>query len=1231
MHRVLHHIIRGLFCPSPLKPVTFSVLTVLLLLNLVPARGQVLSVYDIQTDDYPYLEAKYLYVDEAGRQVHQMDPDRFRIRENQQEAQLVGLSDPSTGEIRKLSVVLAFDVSSSMDQQRLHMAREAALQFVDLLPLELSECAISSFDHLNYLNTDFTHSQQRLEKAIRSLEAKGGTNYNSGFISPFSGALKVAEKGMFKRVVIFLTDGLGEGDKARIIRKANQEDITIYPITIGLKTPEILRDIASHTGGRYYGEVNNAEQARQIYNEILLTAQSIQPGTLRWKSPNGCSDIIQADFRYGGASFNKRYRLTRTQRVQLKVDPLFVRFDTLQSKAMQRVQLQSVNTEFTIHGFNTDPAGAFRIRHKGDLPLRLPEDSVLSLDIGHQVRRNAGGYAVLTIDNEPCPDYHVYLKSDAYQAGEGLQVVHPNGGETLSAGLPDTIRWRGLAPRDRVAIYHSADGGGQWTKIAVSDSLKYAWEVPPVKGKDHLIRVDQGDHTSGTVGFDRLMVPTGQEYKAHAARFVGQGRFMVTLEDDHILKFWEGATGQFIRSLPLHEDWIYDVTPDGNGNKIVTASDDGTAKIIQLPEGQVLKELSINSWGLNKALFTRDGRRVITAGDDGAVRIWDAATGDHLYGILAHNGWVIDIDISPNGRFLASCGDDKLIRIWDLHTGRHVRTLTGHQNWVHDVEYHPNGSLLLSASKDSTFRLWNTAEGRLMHTNREHQGQVYSAEYAPSGDQILTSSKDGTVKLWDDAGKVPVATLEAEPGEWFHKAHFGNDANRLITANSQRKVQVWVVHEREPFQQDVSDQVFQIISPGPRFDPLHLGRHYVDQPRDTLLKGFFENPSQYPLKVKRVYLRGEDRGDFTLVSGFQEFVMEPGSRKDLEMIFRPGSVGEKQAELVAVTPTDSFSATIRGEGLLQRYVIPNDRLHLGKLHPGEKKDSALVLVRNQGNTSLHIRDLKLKGPGSQSFKLQQGSADQVIYPHGKKRIRVNFTPHEIGRSNARLTFRVNQTRHSIDLMGEGIGPSHVVLNGQVLSKSDETPLPAYVDFFDLKTNRTLGETRTKRHGFYQLEMYPGRNYRVAAEAEGYIPGNIRVDLTGGHPPDTLQRNIFLAPIEAGSEITLNNIFFEYARARLTETSRGELEQISSFLAANDTLHVEIAGHTDSIGSKADNMQLSRERAEAVRSFLVESGIDPTRIQAKGYGENQPIADNSSEEGRQKNRRVVFTILGNDQD
>lgn len=83
------------------------------------------------------------------------------------------------------------------------------------------------------------------------------------------------------------------------------------------------------------------------------------------------------------------------------------------------------------------------------------------------------------------------------------------------------------------------------------------------------------------------------------------------------------------------------------------------------------------------------------------------------------------------------------------------------------------------------------------------------------------------------------------------------------------------------------------------------------------------------------------------------------------------------------------------------------------------------------------------------------------------------------------------------------------------------------------------------------------------------------------------------------------------------------------MAENPRLKVEIAGHTDNIGTAAYNMQLSQRRAEAVKDYLVKKGIDPRRITAKGYGKTRPLASNDDEkEGRELNRRVEFRVIEN---
>ncbi len=105
------------------------------------------------------------------------------------------------------------------------------------------------------------------------------------------------------------------------------------------------------------------------------------------------------------------------------------------------------------------------------------------------------------------------------------------------------------------------------------------------------------------------------------------------------------------------------------------------------------------------------------------------------------------------------------------------------------------------------------------------------------------------------------------------------------------------------------------------------------------------------------------------------------------------------------------------------------------------------------------------------------------------------------------------------------------------------------------------------------------------------------------------------------------VFFDTGRSTIQARSFSLLDDVAKVFQANlDITKVEVAGHTDSQGSDASNLKLSQSRAEAVVVYLIGKGIDPARLDAKGYGESTPIADNATSAGRAENRRVEFVIL-----
>ena len=198
-------------------------------------------------------------------------------------------------------------------------------------------------------------------------------------------------------------------------------------------------------------------------------------------------------------------------------------------------------------------------------------------------------------------------------------------------------------------------------------------------------------------------------------------------------------------------------------------------------------------------------------------------------------------------------------------------------------------------------------------------------------------------------------------------------------------------------------------------------------------------------------------------------------------------------------------------------------------------------------------------------------------------------------------------------------------HGNVNPTDLTAPTSTFVQVINLLTNMPTFTTTADRNTGRFAICYPDTgNYALSIVKEGYLFHFASLN------DSILMSNITLTKIAVGKKITLRNIYFDFNSAHLQTTSEAELNQLIMLLKNYPTIHLLIAGHTDSIGNEAYNLKLSTKRAEAVMNYLITKGIAPGRLQSKGYGETQPIADNNTEKGRALNRRTDAIIIDNKQ-
>jgi outer membrane protein OmpA-like peptidoglycan-associated protein len=167
-------------------------------------------------------------------------------------------------------------------------------------------------------------------------------------------------------------------------------------------------------------------------------------------------------------------------------------------------------------------------------------------------------------------------------------------------------------------------------------------------------------------------------------------------------------------------------------------------------------------------------------------------------------------------------------------------------------------------------------------------------------------------------------------------------------------------------------------------------------------------------------------------------------------------------------------------------------------------------------------------------------------------------------------------------------------------------------------------------GFYNIENDPSQGETAAAASAGFVAGGLIGMLIGHHvcaseapPPPPPPPP---APPAKGTKIQeLQGPHFDFDKATLTAEGRRRVADAARTLKDHSSVRVSVDGYTDSIGSDAYNQALSERRARTVATHLEEEGISRSRMTVKGYGESRPIADNSTEAGRAKNRRVEIIV------
>lgn len=472
---------------------------IVLLVGLWPfhAGAQYLSVFDVDSWEYPRVRAKFLAFDSSGQRLTNLGPGDFELYEDGVRCSVTDVSCPEDTPREPLSVVLAIDISNGRCQPELWELKKFARAFVEAFPLGDSECAITSFNTRSYLNQDFTTDRQALLTAIDGLSEGGLADLNAALLYPSTGALDVCRQGKGRKVVILITQMFLFGVlQQEIVEKAQQLDVTIFatgPSGEDLPLPELC----AQTGGLAESILSFDSRAIYLFFRFLDYVHEQEPCELEWTA-DGCSTYRRVELRIPErlAAARSAYVITEQRLSNVSRVPageVFFRSVEPGRSARREITVTGHVHAFTIDSIVLNHPWYAIADYGGPLPpfVLHPEESRI-LRLEYTPQDTVDTFCRIELAGDLCGGrlmaaYGAW--SNAFVPAVHTVVVHPNGGERLVAGSRTELRWDITDPQHPVRLEYSTDGGSSWMLITErATGERYSWDVPHTPSGSCLLR-----------------------------------------------------------------------------------------------------------------------------------------------------------------------------------------------------------------------------------------------------------------------------------------------------------------------------------------------------------------------------------------------------------------------------------------------------------------------------------------------------------------------------------------------------------------------------------------------------------------------------------------------------------------------------------------------------------------------------------------------------------------------
>jgi len=1018
-------------------------LLIILFFCSVLASAQEIYITNIDQSDYPLISVGYVIAPTPHNTKDLRQKSDLRIRENGIERDIISLSCPQQNEKPRLSTVITTDISGSMKDKYLDIAKLAIKEYLDLSPLGKDEIALTSFNQGSYINQDFTSDYSRLSRAIDQLVADGGTDYNSALIAPPTGSLTILDKARFQPQVIFLTDGMSEMEYDKALDLARETGAVIHSLVIGLPCPKSLQDLSTATGGIWKGNIVSPADLNTYFQIINKVGTGKSVCSISYESEKDCNLSISVELTDLVTETNDLVTELKNpaniSQLDISVNTLDFGIVEIGAVTEQKIRITAKNSSFSLFNMHCDDDNISVAPQN----LFLPAGTEAEITVQYTPQDKSYGYTWLEMDGIPCNNRVFITYGDEQQRKPEMiaKIIEPNGGESFLAGSDTVIKWTGTSPTKKVRLDYSDNGGISWNIITNNaTNLEHKWTpLPNITGDNYLVRINSDTFTLG--GFQQRLIT----FPSHIQSFLG------SVWDNDGVHIW-GTANKKLYKFNIDDEKLVDsidfppfgittfIEKDPYTNRIFVKEDNTNELIsVEIENGLVTNRTGISRSNLNEeSIKTHPFREETVISQTAGFSIYDSNFQKLKEFILTNSfGNPRDIEISPDGTKIAIIDNysnqgsvlTPSIFILDYENLSFIDTISYHNSnifnlsWSHDSRY-----LSLSGAKVGVY-IHDTYSGKqLRHLEWEIGLPVWTTEFHPS-EPIIAAAFDG--------GKFYLGNILTGEEYVVQQPIFSittpwsPQGNRLLSNLFDRKA-IFLYEFDAGDSADESDSEFSIIAPEIHSIDVDMESETVGMTKTVLVPDFLENKTGYPktVVIKELFFEGGNADEFSVAGGQFPTFLEPNEKRAVEFVFTPNSLGNKFSRIITTSSGISDTATIRGQGERASLEPISDLIDFGTVEVGDIKGLTQELVKNISGQSLEITKVVMQGPDLDQFGTSI-TGPIVLGINESLTAEALFAPLRNGRTSGSIAFHYNGSGSPlmIPMYGAGLGAVIEVSDG----------------------------------------------------------------------------------------------------------------------------------------------------------------------------------------------------------